>query len=249
MMTEREARNHGTHVRLVVLRLAAELWIVVLGVTIALWADGWTTDRREREVESAQLVALQGDLILTLEEVGDKREYADSVADALRQLVSFTYVDGEDDAVTEAARTGFFGIPEFQPELSVYDDLRTSGELALFSNAGLRRELSAMRARVDRLLAFEADLLTVQQLNVDPYFLRRFDLSEFYRGRTGFEDLEFPIGQADRGTGLTADMETRNLALFKIDMLVQYSLKLDDVEDALLSVQQILLAQLGRERE
>jgi hypothetical protein len=247
MMAEGEATNHGTRVRMVVLRLAAELGIVVLGVSIALWADGWTTDRREREVESARLVALQGDLIRTLEEVGQTREYSDSVADGLRQLVGFTYVDGEDDAVMEALRTGFFGMPELQPELSVYDDLRSSGELALFSDASLRQALSAMRARIDRLLVYQADLLNVEQINVDPYLLRRFDLSELFRGR--FEDLEIPTGQADSGTALTADMEARNLALFKLDMLTQFALRLDEVEGALLSVQQILVAQLERQPE
>jgi hypothetical protein len=247
MMTEGEATNHGARLRMVVLRLAAELGIVVLGVSIALWADGWSTDRREREVESARLVALQGDLIRTLEEVSQTRESADSVAGALRQLVGFTYVDGDDDAVSEAVRYGFFGIPELQPELSVYDDLRSSGELALFSDASLRQALSAMRARVDRLLVYQADLLTVQQLDVDPYVLRRFELSALFRGRPGFEDLEFLTGQADLGTALTADMEARNLALFKLDMLTQFALRLDDVEGDLLSVQQILVAQLERQ--
>ena len=247
MMAEGEAANHGTRVRMVVLRLAAELGIVVLGVSIALWADGWTTDRREREVESARLVALQRDLIRTLDEVGQTREYRDSVADGLRQLVGFTYVDGEDDAVMEALRTGFFGMPELQPELSVYADLRSSGELSLFSDASLRPALSAMRARIDRLLVYQAALLNVQQINVAPYLLRRFDLSELFRGR--FEDLEIPTGQADSGTALTADMEARNLALFKLDMLTQFALRLDEVEGALLSVQQILVAQLERQPE
>lgn len=178
---------------------------------------------------------------------GQTREYSDSVADGLRQLVGFTYADGEDDAVMEALRTGFFGMPELQPELSVYDDLRSSGELALFSDASLRQALSAMRARIDRLLVYQADLLNVEQINVDPYLLRRFDLSELFRGR--FEDLEIPTGQADSGTALTADMEARNLALFKLGMLTQFALRLDEVEGALLSVQQILVAQLERQPE
>ena len=87
----------------------------------------------------------------------------------------------------------------------------------------------------------------MQQINVDPYLLRRFDLSELFRGR--FEDLEIPTGQADSGTALTADMEARNLALFKLDMLTQFALRLDEVKGALLSVQQILVAQLERQPE
>ena len=38
-------------------RAAAELAIVVLGVSVALWADNWAAERSDRHKEAARLVA------------------------------------------------------------------------------------------------------------------------------------------------------------------------------------------------
>jgi hypothetical protein len=42
----------------ILVRLVAELVIIVTGVTIALWADTWVTGRDDRADETARLFAL-----------------------------------------------------------------------------------------------------------------------------------------------------------------------------------------------
>ncbi|MEL7372957.1 MAG: hypothetical protein AAGJ36_00710, partial [Pseudomonadota bacterium] len=48
-------------------RLIAELAIIVLGVLIALWADGWVADRQDRKKEAARIAALRDNVVATRE--------------------------------------------------------------------------------------------------------------------------------------------------------------------------------------
>ena len=63
-------------------RLAAELAIVVLGVTIALWADGWVAERGERREETARLQALTDNVTETLAAIRKEQKNARGAARA-----------------------------------------------------------------------------------------------------------------------------------------------------------------------
>ena len=62
---------------------------MVLGVTIALWADGWVAKRNDHLEETARLYALQENVEDTLAELRGARDNAAGAADTLRELVSF----------------------------------------------------------------------------------------------------------------------------------------------------------------
>ena len=53
----------------------------------------------------------------------------------------------------------------FYPELNVYDDLKSSGELALLTNPELLRSLATMDSRLELMRIAQADLTAVQQLH------------------------------------------------------------------------------------
>jgi gluconolactonase len=213
-------------------RLLAELGVIVLGVLIALWADGWVSDRAERRVEASRIEALRDNIDGTRARLVDARAEADDADAALREIV--TWAD-PDQAVRDAGvvlRGLFFG-PVFAPELNVYTDLKNSGDLALLRNAGLRQALAKMEASFDRLFLLQSDLVAVQQLRYDPYVLSEFSLSETLGPYVlGLDDLP-------RDPSPTPNMrELRNLALFKLDLVTQLRRAYDDVDSALDEVEQ-----------
>ncbi len=69
-------------------RLGAEVSVVVLGVTIALWADGWVAERNDRSVEASRLSALQDNVSVTLADLSKARDNAGGAAAALHLLLS-----------------------------------------------------------------------------------------------------------------------------------------------------------------
>lgn len=225
-------------------RLAAEFCVVVLGITTALWADGWVAARADRAVEAARLVALYDNVSVTLEELHSAQTAAADASEALRQLVSLDQANVDDAEVERLLLSGFFYLPEFFPELNVYDDLKNSGELALLSDPELRRSLSAMEAILERVALAQADVATVQQLNFDPYLMSRVDLRGIlgrYLGLDGMPEL------SSIRLDLTADVEFWNLTLFKLDLVDGVESQFGRAETILVAIQKSIATQLNDE--
>ncbi len=223
-------------------RLAAEFVVVVLGVTIALWADGWVAERSDRAVEAARLIALQDNVNVSLTELHEARDNAAGAAGALRELASLERRDRRDDKVKELLRYGFLYGPSFYPELNVYDDLKSSGELALLTNPELRRSLATMDSRLELMRYAQADLASVQQLNVDSYMINQLDLSSFFGPLTGLDHI---ADASEMELGFTSDMEFRNIVLLKLDLVTQVEAAFQDLDNTLMAVQQTIASQLA----
>ena len=121
---------------------AAEVALIVVGVTIALWADSWVGERRDLQREHARLTALYADTEETLAAISDLRLEASEAAIALRKIVNLQPPYEPNDTTSDLLRHGLLYGLAFHPEMSVYDDLKNSGELALLTNSALRQRRS-----------------------------------------------------------------------------------------------------------
>lgn len=137
---------------------------------------------------------------------------------------------------------GLLFVPNCTPELNVYEDLKSSGELALLTNQRLRQALSAMEASVVQVAGAQEDTEAVQQLNFDPYRLARVDLRPILGPELGLPDAG-PAPRPDLDFILTIDF--RNLALFKLDLFVQMDRAMDVVGERLTLVAQLIDDQPG----
>jgi hypothetical protein len=221
--------------------LLAEFVVIVLGVWIALWAEGWTEERNDREVETARLRALSENIDQTLEAVRSEQKEAAGAAQALRELISLSEVSNDPSGIRSALLYGLLFVPAFTPELNVYEDLKSSGELALLTNPRLRQALSSMEATLGDVAGAQQDMATVQQLNFDRYLLTRVDLRPILGPNLDLPDLA-PAPSSDFEFTLT--IEFRNLALFKLDLIVQTQGALDGAEERLTLVAHLIEEQL-----
>jgi hypothetical protein len=217
-------------------RLLAEFGVVVLGVSVALWADGWVADRQNRAIERARLLALNDNVTETLDDLREARAAADATANALTEL-AFGEGDLPDAELAQVLATALLYNPIFHPELNVYDDLKNSGELALLTDPLLRRALSRMDSRLELFRIAQDDLAAVQQLSFDPFVVSRLDL-RLVLGPNLRPDVTEPEGDLDRS--FLPSVEFRNLVLFKLDLARELIRNLDDVEDAVVAVRQAL---------
>jgi hypothetical protein len=214
-------------------RLIAEFAIVVLGVTIALWADSWVTAREDRAEETARLHALQDNVTTTLADLRDEIENSTGAIDALRKLVG--QGDLPHDEVRGLLRYGLLYGPNFSPELNVYDDLKNSGELALLTDRRLRQALARMDAQLKRFQLAQVDLASVQLLDIDSYLIDETDLRPLYGTDLG---LDWTTVNGQRDFEFVADTRFRNRVLLKLDLVSGIQSGLTDVETALVEVQQ-----------
>jgi hypothetical protein len=231
----------GPRLRSLVIRAGAELAVIILGVTIALWADGWVATRNDRAVETARLLALSENVSQTLNTLRAELEQSDSAVVVLRRLATAKPDQWTGPRVNDALLRGFFYISAFRPELSVYDDLKNAGELSLLRDAALRRSLSALASQLEQLRLQQDDMVTVQQLNLDSYLIRRIDLRPIlgrYLQVDGLSSLEL--------SDLTFlnEPEFHNLVLFKLDLAEQMNAAFKRVERALITVEESI-SQIG----
>ena len=223
-------------------RLLAELAVVVLGVTIALWADGWAAERRERAVEVARLRALQDNITETLAALDAAREEAGGASTALRELLTRAPSAWEAEGLQEAVLYGATYGPSFTSEMDVYEDLKSSGELALLTDPEVRRSLSAVESRLEMVEASQADLAFVQQLNLDTYLMDRTDLRPLFRE---WLDLEDALGGVAPNFDFVTDRDFVNRALFKLDLIRYLDSEYEDAEEALNAARDAIATQLG----
>jgi len=143
--------------------------------------------------------------------------------------------------VGQALLRGFFYVSVFRPELSVYDDLKNSGELSLLRDPELRRSLSALDSRMEQLRLQQDDMITVQQLNFDSYLIRRVDLRPILGP---YLRLETASGLELDDLSFLNEPEFRNLVMFKLDLAEQMVQEFTRVEEALNAVNRSINAQL-----
>jgi len=223
-------------------RLSAEFAIVVIGVTIALWADSWVANRDDREEESARLYALQDNITETLEALREERDISAAAADTLRKLLSKQKF-GEDE-LRKLLRFGILYGPVFSPELNVYDDLKNSGELALLTDRDVRQSLATMDSRLAIYQMAQSDLASVQQLQIDSYAIDHADVRLLYGEDLG---IEWVADDAEHDYEFMADKRFQNRILLKLDLISEVVIRFNDAEAALEKARQTIAAQLATE--
>jgi hypothetical protein len=211
MMAQKSEKPHW---RPSAARLVGELVIIVLGVLIALWADGWVQERAEREVEASRIVALGDNVSATRARLAEARSEAEGAAEALRQIALWEVVPELDRETERVLLEGLLFGPSFTPEINVYIDLKSSGDLALLRSAELRQALARMDAALEQLRLAQDDLTSVQQLNYDPFVIEHLSLDGGFAEYLGLEGVP-----RSRSPGPDGMRILRNLALFKLDLV------------------------------
>lgn len=221
-------------------KAVAELLIVVVGVTLALWADDWASERADREKEHSRLVALRENIGETLVDVEENLREVVEASKNLREIV------GETPASLNERRDriswGLFYGPVFSPQLNVYDDLKNSGELSLLTNPALRSALARMDASMGRIMLAQSDLTTVQQLHVDSFAVNSTNVRIFYGEELGLYRPD--VSDADQ-LEFANDPGFKSRMVLKLDLVSQLEIRFGEAQTVLLSVQDIIDEQLG----
>lgn len=217
-----------------------EVLIVVVGIFIGLQVDDWNQTRKDTAKEMVRLAALHENIVATLDGLGAERNAAAGAIEALRILLTLDEQDLTDSQILAHLRMGFLYSSRFSPELNVYDDLKNSGELALLTSSELRQALARMESLLEVVAIEQMDLLTVQQINLDPYMLERFDLRQMLGAVINPKNVTNEIAI---DIELVADIRTQNRMLMKLDIIIQLDILLEDAERALAKVRQLIASE------
>ena len=155
------------------LRALGELAIIVIGVTIALWADTWVSERQSRDRELARLEALADNIATARTALQAEIRAAAEASEVLGALIVAPDLATADQR--QKLRFAFLYGPSFTTTISAYDDLKNSGELSLLTDSAVRRSLAAIDAGLQQIRLAQNDLATVQQLQIDSFAMTHLD--------------------------------------------------------------------------
>ena len=220
-------------------RMAAEFAIVVLGVSLALWADDWASDRSDRRKEISRLSALRDNVDETLIAIGDHLDEAKQASKHLRAVI--TNPSAPPQELQERLGWALFYGPVFSPELNVYDELKNSGELSLLTNAELRSALARMDASMRRIELAQSDLTAVQQMHIDSFAVDSAPVRLFYAEEVGLARL---TPGDDAPFAFVDDPRFRGRMVLKLDLVGQLELRFRQAEDSLSRVRESIDQQL-----
>lgn len=159
-------------------RMAAELFIIVAGVLIALGAQSWWDSRGTADERQRALRALGSDLqLLESTMVGDSLNGAEQMS-ALRAAIDDppSLAQMEDSVLIRTIRTAAWNtvIGNERYAFPAWNDLESSGRLDLLPEE-VRRSLSELDQQFERLYFSGNDLQTLQFERMDGYVLKLFN--------------------------------------------------------------------------
>jgi len=160
----------------------AELAIIVIGVLLALSADGWWVNQQERAEEAEILQAMAEDFSVSEELVGDELNILSEILDDLKTLSegSAGGVAQIDDALfIKMLHNGLWEVPVLTVQMSAYNEILGSGRMRLINDPALRRALAEYDQDFIAASARLSDVFQHQQTKLDPYLLSNFQMSQF----------------------------------------------------------------------
>ena len=138
-----------------------EIFLIVVGILVALWIDNWNEDRQIAKREQFYLAGLHKEFELSRIRLLNLIEANRNSYEQARELVNF--MAQADSLPSEAglARLLYAAFSEdidYNPNNSLLEEMINSGRLELIGNTALRTHLTSWESRVERIRLQEANL-------------------------------------------------------------------------------------------
>ena len=155
-----------------------EIFLVVIGILIALQINSWNQDQQDRQQEQQILSQLSKEYQSNLAQIKDKIEIRNETLNSSFSLLQYMK---EDPATVsgDSLDAHLFRIsirPTFDPELSVSNDLINSGKLYLLQNLELRNKVSAFSSSLSELKEEEVAIFNLTEERLIPFLIENYQI-------------------------------------------------------------------------
>lgn len=160
----------------------AEVALILVAAAVALGVDSWVDGRQNASAERRYLIGLRSDFVSTdsafranVRATAEQQEHIRRFIDVLRAPPRSV----ASDSLGRMVRKAFLWL-DFVPVLATYRDLVGSGELSLLRSDSLRVALAEFESYVESIRPYNAAALEQWNLQVTPYYIENFDVTELY---------------------------------------------------------------------
>ena len=144
MLTENKYRKY-------LLYVIGEIFIVIIGILLALQVDNWNHQREDRQEAQVFLRRLKGEFMTNREQLVQKITMRDRALSSARELIRF--VDGNSGEFTVSQIDSLLAIAlpvyTFDPSLGVLNQLTSTDKLTLIRSEALNDKLSIWNSMIE----------------------------------------------------------------------------------------------------
>ena len=129
-----------------------EIFLVVIGIIIALQVNNWNEDRKDRALEQDYYCRILDDFILEKQHIEVYYAIADQKIEAAKQLLLDMHHSNKDNYTMLNNWIDTQRLPVYVPRRIVFDDLTTSGNLKLLTDIEVKNSLALYYGDLENIL-------------------------------------------------------------------------------------------------
>jgi len=179
-----------------------EIFLVMVGILLALQVNNWNEDRKLEQKESVYLKGLKQNLLESKKELNRVIEESDITANSINYLVK---VVRDNEQIGERALDSLImkamGYTKYQTRQGVIDELTSSGQVSIIKSDYLRTEIASWNANL-------INIREAEEMGKDAFFDYSDRLSKYFdfSGMTSDEK----VFNAESRALFLSDINTRN---------------------------------------
>ena len=173
--------------------LLVEILMIVIGINVALWFEGWFQDLSDAETGTQYLVELRDDLRIDIRNLDQLIEVntqkLNTIADILGKLDRLNDLSPEEQAGVIFAPSSY---AFFQPSDFTYRSMQESGDFRLIVNTAIKKGILRLDRRHKEIAMLQINFLQALDDGYIPLMMNGFDIVNSRIADPGlFENVTF----------------------------------------------------------
>ena len=173
--------------------LLVEILMIVIGINVALWFEGWFQDLSDAETGTQYLVELRDDLRIDIRNLDQLIEVntqkLNTIADILGKLDRLNDLSPEEQAGVIFAPSSY---AFFQPSDFTYRSMQESGDFRLIANTAIKKGILRLDRRHKEIAMLQNNFLQALDDGYIPLMMNGFDIVNSRIADPGlFENVTF----------------------------------------------------------
>jgi hypothetical protein len=157
--------------------ILAELAMIVIGINIALWFEGWFDDLQDAETERQYLEGLRNDLVDDLGQldglIRDSRAKTERLRAAIPKLDNLIDAPGEQQASVIFEPTSYLF---FRPSDFTYRSMQESGDFRLLSDSRVKEGILRLIREYRHIETLQQNFIQAMDDSYIPLMMNGFDI-------------------------------------------------------------------------
>ncbi len=158
--------------------LLLEVLMIVIGINVALWFEGWFQDLQDAEIAEQYIADLRDDLLTNIENLDFVIERGEAKSQRAAQVIELMPRIAE--LSPEELAQAIFTPPNYQffvPSDFTYRSMQESGDFRLLRNAEIKRGILRLDRRHKDIALQQKNFLQALDDAYIPLMMNRFDLA------------------------------------------------------------------------